>query len=528
MANSKNHLPTSKQTRRNVVFIWGNRLLLVIAPLVITPLVINQFGLAVMGVWLLTTQLAAQLTLLDAGMVTSLTRLLARKRLADPGTQTERIISTTFWLLMAVGVSLIACAPIIATYFITKFPIPKNVLLDSWWLVVLTVVFVGVSLPLRCGYGMLGSKHRFDIVQIYDTIPIVLRLGLVVLLTHFALLNLLNLGLIIYICNLLGLLLIFFEGLKFFGGIKILNIRKISYPIIYPIASLSASATIISISSVILMQGIPTFIGYHLDVRAVSLITIPLFIYTSITPFFATFAAIISPIAAGTTTDSEFKQLRSFYTITNTYLCSAAFAIFLVNYAFGDLLLRLWLSGPTVNNSDIGRMSNVLSIMLASLALSVNAPMARSILGSIGRHWRAALTDLITSLLGVFAAVLLVICFDLGVLGATLGIAVTFILRGPIVYPILLADTFKISSVHLARGYILRPLVIVLITMAAGEWIQMVCDREQLIQPLSRLTEWSLPALTWTILTWRYVVIQEHKFAFVQELGRIRQKLWKS
>jgi O-antigen/teichoic acid export membrane protein len=511
LPSARSHMPSANQTLRNVTFIWGNRLLLALVPLIITPLLVNHFGLAVTGVWLLTTQLAAQLTLLDSGIVTSVTRLLARTNVVDSGAQPERIVSTTFWMLVAIGSSLITCAPLIANFFVATFSIPDEVVQDSWWLVVLTVAFVSVSLPLRSGYGLLGSKHRFDTAQVFDAIPIFLRLVLVVSFVFFGQLTLLGLGLIVYLSNLLGLFFVFRAGLRLYSGLKSLSVKRISVNLVRPILTLSASALIITLSSLILIQGSPMLIGYHLEVRSVSLLTIPLFIFMSITPFFATFAAIISPIAAGTTTNAEFAELRSFYTTTNAYLASAAFAAFLINYVLGDLLFQLWLGGEAVSDNDTREMSRILSILLVSFALSTSASMGRAILCSIGRHWRAAMIDLITSLFGLAVGIMLVIRLDMGVFGSTLGIAVAFTLRGLLTVQ-MVADTLRVSLGRQVSSFMMRPVLITSITIFAGESIRRFTQTVESVDPVATFSVWALPALAWLYLTWRFVVIADHRF----------------
>lgn len=513
------HLPSASQTRRNVLFIWGNRLLVILAPLIITPLITNHFGLTVTGVWLLATQVAAQLTLLDAGIATSLSRLLARACEDGSNDQPEHIISTAFWTLLTVGLLLIVCAPLAADYFVAKFPIPREVLNDSWWLILLTAVFVGISLPLRCGYGLLASMHRFDVIQVYDTIPILMRLGFIFIFVFNNKLTLLGLGLIVYISNILGLFLIFSKGLNLFYGWNALRVSNISSAALNRIMSLSFTALIISLSSAALLQGSPILIGHQMGTKAVTLITIPIFIFLSVAPFFQTFATIISPIAAGTSSSTAHKKLGSFCTITNAYLCSAALATFMVSYVFGKIILKAWLVGPSVSTNDIGAMTQVLNIILLSYALSIIVAMGRSILCSTGYHWQAALSDLFTSLLGIVLGIIMVSHFEMGVTGASLGIAFAFVLRGLLIYPVLVADYFKVSPARLLCDSIMFPLVIAITSIAAGEIISTFSGLSyKSTDLLTLIMVWLLPSLLWILLTWKYVVTPRHRRGIIGKM----------
>lgn len=420
-----------------------------------------------------------------------------------------------------VGFLLIGCAPLIADHFVVTFDIPKQVLNDAWWLTLLTVGFVGISLPLRCGYGLLGSRHRFDIIQIYDTIPIILRLSMIVFLIFIDRLTILYLGSIVYLSNLLGLFLIFRKGLNIFSANEALSITKISRSALYRIISLGSTALILTLSSALLLQGSPMFIGYQIDTRSVTLLTIPIFILLSVTPFFQTFSVITSPIAAATSTNAEIGKLRALYSRTSTYLCSAAFAIFLVYYVFGHIFLEAWLSGQSISKDNIGEMGRVLMILLFGHALSIAGSMSRSILSSIGKHWFAAIADLLISLLGLAVGIILVIYFNMGIIGASLGITIALALRGMLIFPIFIAKYFKISPTKLISGAILRPMAIATIAIIGGEGIHTFCQVGKYSNMLILFMVWIIPALAWMLLTWRYVVRSDHRRELMRKINGI-------
>ena len=70
---------TNQQTLFNISSIWINRVVLILIPLISTPLITNTFGLEVAGIWFLASIFGYQLLLLEIGISTSLVRLLAKK-----------------------------------------------------------------------------------------------------------------------------------------------------------------------------------------------------------------------------------------------------------------------------------------------------------------------------------------------------------------------------------------------------------------------------------------------------------------
>jgi O-antigen/teichoic acid export membrane protein len=513
--------PSAQRTRRNIFLIWINRILLALSGFIITPLLANELGLAVMGVWMLVTQIVAQLTLLDAGVGSSLTRLLAGRFDSLSEVRPQNIVSTAFWVLGGVGVILIFSAPLIADHFIAAVSIPGGVMAESWWLMFMAVIFTGVSLPLRCGYGLLASRHRFDKIQSYENVSIFIRLSAIAIFVYFGWLSLLRWGSLVFLSFFISSLLIYLQGLRFFYGIKTLRFSNISRAAFALILPLSATAVVVTLSNVLLFQGSPILIGLELGTRAVTLLSIPLFLYLSITPFFQAFATIISPVAAGISSEEELAKLVNFYKTCNSYLCSAALASFLFVYTVGDKLLEKWLLGPSVTLNDVREMWVALSILLLGYAVSITAPMARSILSAVGSHWPAAMADLSTSILGLAACFVSINYFSLGTSGAAMSIAVALGFRGLFIFPVLLARVFSSSPVDLLRSSMLRPLVIATLSIIAGKVIGEIVDTDgKQLEIQTVITIWITPAIIWVVLTWHYIICAEHKLAFENALKK--------
>lgn len=511
--------PDAGQTVRNVLAIWGNRLLLLVAPLVTIPLIVNHFGLTVTGVWLLTTQLVSQLSLLDAGLSNSLTRLLARQRAGDAAASADEIIATAYWVLVVPGILLLILAPWIASAFVSAFDVSSDVANDAWWLVLVAVGFVAFSLPLRSGYGMLGAVHRFDLVQLAETAAVVLRVLLIIGVIAWANPTLLDLGLIVFGTTLIGTAWIFVMGLGRHGGRQAISVGHASGRVLREMASMSGAALVVTLAAVLLFQVSPMLTGYIADTRAVAILTLPLFIYSSITPFFSTFALIASPIAAGIGHGTGVERFADVYMTATAYLCSAACAILIACHAFGAPLLDLWLAGPRVHPLEVSEMARVLVILLVGHALSVIAPTGRSILSSIGRHWASATSEVVTSLVGITLGVVLLTLTDMGVSGVAIGITTTLLVRGLLIFPVLLAGYFRVSVVALLVGCLLRPVAIAALVIVLGSIIQPFAASSVYGGIAGQCLAWIVPAIVWIGCTWRYVVRFDHQEAIKRRFG---------
>lgn len=479
----------------------------ILVPLITTPIIANHFGLATTGIWVITTQLINQLLLLDVGLSNSLIRLLAQNHVVKNKKETARILATVFWALALLGILLVIFSSIISNALVKIIELSPNNEDDVRILFQTAVVFVGLSLPLRCGHGMLSSRHRFDVIQLVETIAMLIRLSLIVYIFSTVDPSLHHLGFIVFGSTIAGLFIIFFKGLYDFGGRNILRLENISKKVMLTVISMSTATFIITVASVIHTQFSSSLIGVFIDTEAAAILSLPLLIYLAIIPFFNTFATLIAPVAAGATSLAEKGKLFNSYISTTGYLAAASMALFLFFYAFGDLLLTLWLEGEQISRIDTTRMAEILVVILFGFALSVMGPLARSILSSTGNHWKSAKVEFSTSIFGITLGLFLALYTNLSVLGMALGITITLVIRGIILYPVLISAYFNSSSLLLLKKCYLRPALISIIALLLGEGIHRYYFTDKItLLFIDRVYVWVLPSITWLVLIWIFVI----------------------
>jgi O-antigen/teichoic acid export membrane protein len=503
---------TPSQAWRNVASIWLNRLLNMIVPLATTPIIAQHFGLAMMGVWLLATQLASHLILLDAGLANSLIRLLARESAATAANRRAMLLGTTFYALSAVAMLLLVASPFLSSAYTHALGLEAGPFDPAWQLMMLTIVSVVLTLPMRMGYGMLGSQHRFDLIQACEGGATAVRFALIVLAFNLSEPSLLDLGVIVFGCSIAGTAAIFVLGLRMQPSKLLIAPSQISREMLREMWSMSGAAAVVTLGNVLLTQASATLSGYFLDTRSVTLIAVPLFIFTAITPFFNTFAAIAAPMAAAATSHNDRKLLHHLYRETSRYLVSAAFFVSAFLVVAGERLLNLWLAGPNVHAADLHEMAIVLSIIFAAFALSVAAPLGKSILMSIGEHWPAARAELLTSVAGVALGCLLMTQTNLGLRGMAIGIGATLALRGLVVVPMLLGRYFRCTASRLITDSLTRPLLVTVVTIGAAVLVERILGSNLALHGLvAEAAGWGVALLVWAGGTWFVVVPGEHR-----------------
>ena len=513
-------IPNMAQHRRNVLFIWANRSLGIVAPLLVTPIITHHFGPILTGVWLLATQLASHLMLLDAGFANSLIRYLARQRALNDDNVASEFLATAFIALICVGLLLLLAMPFLRNLFLKSFDIAPENAADAGYLVMLTVAYVALSLPLRIGYGILSSAHRFDRIQMWEGAGIALRIVLVLTVFGWAEPSLFDLGLIVYGTTLGGVLALFVDGMRQNSAWSI-HPSHASKQALAGLGSMGGAALMVTFAQVVLTQGVSIVTGYSLGTGAVVILAFPIMIFLSLTPFFQTFPALLSPIAAALAARGQAEELYGSFLTTARYLASAALLVSIALATGGYAAMTLWLQGPKLKAEDIHTMAVVVTIIFGGYALAIAAPLGRAVLTSVGRHWQAAWIDIATAVAGIVVGYVLMTMTEVGVTGMAVGVAFALLLRGLVFFPLQLSRYFNTNVLSMLARILGRPLAAALV-FALIAWIL-----GKILPPVSRvdllqlMAFYMLPFMGWCAVNWMLVMSAPHKMA-------IRRRLFKN
>lgn len=457
------------------------------------------------------TQLVAHLMLLDVGLTNSLIRFLAGQRALHDIKKASGYLVAAFYTLLSIGFLLFLMSPFISSGFLYSMQLTSDNAPGAEGLIILTIAYVAISLPLRVGYGLHASVHRFDVIQFFDSIGIIIRVALIVILFNWWQPKLIHLGMIVFGSTLLSAVLTFVNGLKL-NPLLSLRLKGITWSTLGDLSSMGMAALIVTVSSVLLMQSSPMITGYSLGPAKVLLIAFPLMIYSSLTPFLATLSLLISPVAAGMSAKGEGEKLLPMFIMTVRYQTSAALLLFIGIMIFGHPLIVLWLSGPKLGNVELNAISTGAVILFAGYAFSSVAQIGRSILSSVGQHWPVAISEFITALIGLVLGYLLSKFNMLNAQGMIVGVSSVLLIRGFFFYPLLLSHYFKLPPFSLLMKSQALPFIIAGVTLLMGKAIEYIFNVTCLAENIKGLIlVWILPLLCWFALTWCLIIPKEHQ-----------------
>jgi O-antigen/teichoic acid export membrane protein len=500
-----------RSQKKNILSIWANRLLIIFIPLITTPIILNNFGLEVMGVWVLAGQIVSYIGLFDGGLTNSLTRLLAKVGSASVSYKKSEVAATSFYFLLSVSVILLIAMPFAVRYICLSYKFPVAIQDKAFSLFYLAFTLSIFSMPLKVGFGLLGSEHRFDIVQYIDSIGALIRLILIVGMFKFFSPSILHLGLVVFGVSFAVTFVTFLIALNY-NKQSIFDFHRISFRILRTIFSMSLSAFFVTLSAAILFQGTIIISGKIIGLEAVSLLAIPVMILNTLTPFYNTFPVIVAPIAAKVVGGDDRSQLLSSYIVITRYIFMCSSLMFLLFYFFGLNILSLWLLGEKITNLDILLIYKSTLILISGFTLGSIGPMGRSILSSVGKHWIASAVEFMTSLFAVFAGFLLAKIYDLNVFSMAWGIFACFVLRGLYFYPKLTANFFEISSLTLLFETKIKPILVFLTCYILWVLIKEALDFTALFSTMTvYIFSCSICLFLFFMGSWKYLLVENHK-----------------
>lgn len=129
----------------------------------LTPFLLRQLGANDYGLWILIGSIAAYGSLLDFGIATAVTKYVAQfqaeKRLEDA----QSLVATALWLYLGLGLLAVILSAILAPVIPVVMNIPPGQRSTASWLMLISGLGLGVSLPSATSISVLRGLHRFDL-----------------------------------------------------------------------------------------------------------------------------------------------------------------------------------------------------------------------------------------------------------------------------------------------------------------------------------------------------------------------------
>ena len=106
MSSKNKNTSFLEQTYSNIISGWTSIAVVAIASIILTPLLLNNLGKEIYGLWLLIFNFLGYLYLADFGITNAITRLYAKYNV-DENKDLSKLISTSYFIVILIDLILI-------------------------------------------------------------------------------------------------------------------------------------------------------------------------------------------------------------------------------------------------------------------------------------------------------------------------------------------------------------------------------------------------------------------------------------
>jgi O-antigen/teichoic acid export membrane protein len=173
-----------RQAVINTISNYGGKIVTLGVWFFLTPFILNRLGQGVYGMWVMVGSLVSYGSLLDFGIANAITKYMAEYQARGESEEARSLVATALWLYTIVGLAAIILGAVFAPIFPHIFNVPIEQHNTFSWLVFLSGIGLGISLPSAAPIAVLRGMHRFDVINIIGITGMLLLAGSTVLVLH--------------------------------------------------------------------------------------------------------------------------------------------------------------------------------------------------------------------------------------------------------------------------------------------------------------------------------------------------------
>ncbi|MBI2865278.1 MAG: polysaccharide biosynthesis C-terminal domain-containing protein [Chloroflexi bacterium] len=392
----------------------------------LTPFVLQRLGPASYGLWVLIGSIVAYGTVLDFGIWGTVVKYVAEYKARGELARAHTLVATALRCYVVLGLIAAGLSLIIAPFVPYLFNVAPTDSDTAVWLVVLSGVGLGVSIPSVTATAVLRGLQRFDLVNLLIAIGTVL--------TGAGTVTVLLLG-----WGVLGIAAVVIPTTVLMQVPSIWLVNRIAPDLHFGWrgARLSEVRTIVAFSSSLFVMQLAgrlqtktdeIVIAAFLPVSAVTPYALARRLSEMVSLICEQSTKVMVPLASQLDADRQWSRLRTLYLTSSRLTLALASLGGITLIMLAGSVLTVWV-GPAYADS-----AYLVAILAAASIIMVSLLPAGSILQGSARHRPLAVTGAISAVANLVLSVILVRM--LGVAGVALGTLIpTVVVNFAIVLP---------------------------------------------------------------------------------------------
>lgn len=378
-----------RQIASGVVVSWISQFILIAAGFVVPRWIDHGLGRATLGIWDLAWSLVSYLTLLEAGIGSSVNRHVALYLTEGDVKSVNRVVSSVAMVQRAVGVLIVALTIFIAF----NVPLylhdqPAALMTDAKWLVLILGTSVAFSLSGAVYTGVLTGCHRWATHHtVYGITNLMNAIGMCwVLKAGF---GIVALAVVHLAGEVFGRIVRAVIAYRVCPGLSIRS-RNASSATIREMMSFGGRMFMGRVSGVLMIQTVSVMIAAHFGPAALALFARPRSLIRQAAVFPQKYAFMLAPAAAAFSSGRDPDGLQRFVKESTRYGIYLSLPVMIFLAVGGGPLLQLWMG------SHYADASLILLLTLGFTAELVYQPLNNLLLG-LNLHGRPGFFSVIAS-----------------------------------------------------------------------------------------------------------------------------------
>lgn len=405
METEQRHVIVNRQVLKNSASNYIGRIIVMGTGFVLTPFILSHLDETMYGLWVLVGSAVAYGSLFDLGIKNAVVKYVAEYHARGELNSARRLIATALAVFTILGLIVFAILAALAPLFPRLFNLPAEQHSTATWLVLLSGLGMGLSIPFGTAPAILRGLQRFDLVNLVNSAGMLLyALGVIVVLLMGG--NAVGLVAVGIVANLAMQIPYIYLINKIAPDLRF-GLRGAGLDMARTITSFSWTLFLLNLNGSLETKTDEIVVGANLPVSAVTPYNIARRLSALPQMLAEQFLSLILPLASVLNAKDDRTQLRSLYIISTrmTLALFIPFAIILAMWA--DSILSLWVGDAYARYSGL-----VMILTLASLIDTSQWP-AGLVLQGMARHRLMSVVSLTSGITNLVLSVALVRVYGL-------------------------------------------------------------------------------------------------------------------
>lgn len=422
---------------RNTLINWSGHFLLIISGFILPRIIDSHLGQERLGVWDFGWSATAYLSLINAGIASSVNRYVARYRTQKDWEALNRVASSCAAVFLCTAtLAALATAGLVA---LAQSVLPGSFaayLPEARWLILFLGIASAIGMYLTVYNGVMTGCQRYDLVTYIESGLHLALMGVMAWLLHMGC-GLRAMGAAVLVARIVE------AGMKYAASRRACPDLRIAPKYltragVWEVMSFGSKTFLNQASRVTLYQGNSLLIAYFLGPAAVAMHSRAMALVMHANKVLFQFGRVLIPAASSLQAADDDEALRRLVVLGTRYSMLIALPIVLVLTILGAPLMHLWMGEAYASLPLLG----ILAIgHLAALAQTG----AFYALQGMDRHGIPGLATLAATVLSVIASYVALAWFRAGLSSVAISMGVSLTIVNLVVIPVIVARAARMS-----------------------------------------------------------------------------------